>query len=711
MITGALAAIALALSPGAAIGAEGGASASELGSQLQPLRTADRGEVGTARRAGVTIEGGRALVEVYVSGGLGSAERILERSGMKVAATARNPLPVLEGWLPLDRLGAGARLGATDAILPVMGGGVDVGAVTSQGVAAHNIPAAISALGVDGRGIDVGVISDSIDQVPPDGGIDDSQSSGDLPPDPRVQVLLDDTDPAVTDEGRAMAEIVYDEAPGVDRILFSSGTTAGPIEKAASIDALVANGANVIADDIFYLSEPFFQDGTISQAVDRAKAAGVAYFASAGNRARQSYESTYRNSGGLHDFDPGAPVDTRNCFTANTPTNGFILVALQWDERWGGAQTDLDLRLVTTTGVELASSTTDNIATGLPREIASFENLGPPLQVCVEIRRFAGAATPFMKWIQHDNYHPAPVPEIDTQSNTINPDAASARGSLAVAAVAANDSDLDTPEMFSSRGPSTRFFDAAGNRLATPEVRINPDLAAADRVSTTVPGFSTFLGTSAAAPSAAGIAALLHSANPNATVNEIYAQMTDPANAIDCTLNAAVPDPDCGAGFSLADRAAAGLDRSGAVVSSSLDPAQPNGRRGWYTRDVAVNLSATDAQSPVESSSGCGSATVSTDGVQTFSCSAVSGGGPGTGSVTVKRDATPPKKPKIKGFRKGVPLPPKRKLKCKSKDATSGLATCRIKGYSAKPGKHKLTAIATDKAGLQAKRKLKYSVP
>jgi hypothetical protein len=625
---------------------------------------------------------------------------------------------VLEGWLSLDGLAAAARLGTTDAILPVMGGGTDVGAVTSAGVGAHNIPAAITALGTSGAGIDVGVISDSIDQV--GGGVNTSQASGDLPPDPKVNVLADG-DPSDSDEGRAMAEIIFDEAPGLSSILFSSGTATGSVGKAASIDALVANGADVIADDIFYLSEPMFQDGTVSQAVDRAKAANVAYFASAGNRARQSYESTYRDSGsgGLHDFDPGAGTDTRSCFTGTVPTGGFMLISLQWDERWGGATTNLDLRITNSAGTVLASSTTDNIATGIPLESAFFFNGGGAVGPCVEITRVAGAGTPFMKWIEHDNYGPTPVPEFDTASNTINPDAASATGSMSVAAVDVADGGHDTPENFSSRGPNTRFFDAAGNRLASPEVRPNPDLAAADGVATSVPGFSTFFGTSAATPSAAGIAALLRSANPNATVNEVYAQMSAPANAIDCTATAGVPDVDCGAGFILADLAGAALDKTPVVVSlAGVDPATPDGKNGWYTKDVTVTFSVTDPESPIEVP--CPPVVVNTDGVQTITCNALSGGGPGTASSpAIMRDAKPPKKPKAKGIKNNQtfsralhakPLPPKSKVKCKSSDATSGLDSCKIKGYKKSKGKHTLKLTATDKAGNKSKAKVKYKV-
>ena len=103
------------------------------------------------------------------------------------------------------------------------------------------------------------------------------------------------------------------------------------------------------------------------------------------------------------------------------------------------------------------------------------------------------------------------IAEFPTNSNAINPDAASANGSLAVAA--SQYTTPTTPEPFSSRGPSiTRRFDKNGVPLGSPEVRTKPQLDAADGVSTTLPGNSglnPFFGTSAATPSAAGIAALI----------------------------------------------------------------------------------------------------------------------------------------------------------------------------------------------------------
>ena len=50
----------------------------------------------------------------------------------------------------------------------------------------------------------------------------------------------------------------------------------------------------MIVDDVSYFAEPFFMDGMIAQAVDIVAARGVAYFSSAGNQARHSYENEFR---------------------------------------------------------------------------------------------------------------------------------------------------------------------------------------------------------------------------------------------------------------------------------------------------------------------------------------------------------------------------------------------------------------------------------
>jgi hypothetical protein len=194
----------------------------------------------------------------------------------------------------------------------------------------------------------------------------------------------------------------------------------------------------------------------------------------------------------------------------------------------------------------------------------------------------------------------------------------------------------------------------------------------------------------------------------------VTAIMKNPANTIDCTATAGKPDVDCGYGFLLAERAVAqALDPTPPGLTPIVNPAAPNGKNGFYTSNVAVAWNVSEPGSPIAGLVGCGSSAVTTDGSRTLTCAATSAGGTATRSVTIRRDASPPTKPKIKGIKakkyKRSKLPKKSKIKCTSSDPTSGV-TCKVRGYSKKKGKRKLTATATNGAGLISKKTLKYRV-
>ena len=93
----------------------------------------------------------------------------------------------------------------------------------------------------------------------------------------------------------------------------------------------------------------------------------------------------------------------------------------------------------------------------------------------------------------------------------------------------------NTNETFSSDGPRKIFYSADGSIITPGNLLFatnggltlqKPDLAAADGISTHTPGFLPFFGTSAAAPHAAAIAALVRSARPTYTVAQVKAAMT-----------------------------------------------------------------------------------------------------------------------------------------------------------------------------------------
>ena len=81
-------------------------------------------------------------------------------------------------------------------------------------------------------------------------------------------------------------------------------------------------------------------------------------------------------------------------------------------------------------------------------------------------------------------------------------------------------------------------------------------------------------------------------------------------------------------------------DTSPPVITPSVSGTL--GSSGWYTSDVVVSWTVTDAESPVESSS-CAPVSVTSDTAgTTFSCSATTAGGTASSSITIKRDTTAP---------------------------------------------------------------------
>ena len=76
----------------------------------------------------------------------------------------------------------------------------------------------------------------------------------------------------------------------------------------------------MIVDDIIYFADNLFSDGIVAQAADIAVARGAAYFSSAGNDARLSYESAWREtavatSGGFDLFRLSHPKGAPQAFS------------------------------------------------------------------------------------------------------------------------------------------------------------------------------------------------------------------------------------------------------------------------------------------------------------------------------------------------------------------------------------------------------------
>ncbi|MEM7411772.1 MAG: S8 family serine peptidase [Myxococcota bacterium] len=422
------------------------------------------------------------------------------------------------------------------------------GSVTSEGLAAMGVdrlPASTI-----GRGVSVGLLADSFDCV--GGGRDTDIETGDLPAE--TTVLADLATAGCIDEGRALAQVVHDVAPGA-RLGFHTAFR-GQADFANGIEALASEFvADVIVDDVVYADEPFFQDGVIARAVDTVNDWGVRYVSAAGNSGRRSYEGPFRDSGQTgffepigptrrHDFDPGPDVDVFLQITV--AANSEAIVILQWNEPFASASTadpaqgalsDYDLLIYDTEDPVVferfqpddvvARSTAFNVG-GDAVEAALVRNpTDAPLVLFLGIERFLGPGFdgPDVDLVKLVVQGALTIDEHDTQSGT-SYGHANAAGALAIGAAAY----FETPafgvsppllEPFSSAGGVALRRDSEGNALPEPLVRETPDLVGPDGVNNTVlfgdsevddDDFPNFFGTSAAAPHVAGVAALLQGA-------------------------------------------------------------------------------------------------------------------------------------------------------------------------------------------------------
>ncbi len=475
---------------------------------------------GLLRQTGPVVRSGYVLVEaVSVAADGKQLLADLRARGLRGGAVAGARV---SGRMPVSALPALQNLPSLRQLRPGTEARTRVGSVTSQGDQAQRSDIARNQFGLSGQGVKVGILSDSYDRL---GTAANGVATGDLPPDVEVVAESERPAPDNTDEGRGMAEIVHDVAPGAG-IAFATAN-GGEAVFAQNIRRLRDAGCDIIVDDIIYLAEPFFENGVVAQAVNEVSRGGTVYFSAAGNNAQQSYEAPFRPSGRLlgggeaHAFGPNAA--TQNITIA---PGGTFSPILQWDDPFfsangvRGAATDLDLYILFNNAV-VASSTGDNLGGDPVEGIVGLTNItSDPLTVQVVIVRFAGPNPGRVKYV---NFGDRPLGvQFDTQSSTLVGHANTTEA-IAVAAAAYFNTPPFNPslstavvENFSALGGTPLLFGRGGRRLAQPRVLLKPDLTGPDRGNTTFfggfdpegDGFPNFAGTSAAAPHVAAVAAL-----------------------------------------------------------------------------------------------------------------------------------------------------------------------------------------------------------
>ena len=645
--------------------------------------------------------------------------------GLKYPAVYSNDVG---GWLPVTQINAAAARAELHSIRAAMSHTSAV-QVTSQGDFAQGTSSLRSTYpSLNGTGVTVGILSDSFNcygvydkpgsGVPATGtqgyapfgfASDDAafdEANGYLPASVNV---LEEAQPSCTqygqpyqlpfaDEGRAMMQIVHDVAPGAALAFYTAANTEADF--ANGIGALASAGATVIADDVGYFDEPFFQDGIVAQAIDTVAAKGVVYVTAAGNNGNNSYENTAPSFATLSSTAPtagqyllnfdasGATTTTALPVTIPPLVPGeFLGLIVEWDQPYvtgapesGGASSSINLCVTGASGylvTSLDSNSTNLTCTGLNAthsdalqvlilgNPANAAGNTPSTKVEVQIALANGSPAPGrIKLVVADDGAGSTIDSFATNSPTLQGHR-SATGAAAVAAAffAQTPRCGTSPavlESYSSEGGDPILFSATGARLTTPELRQKPDFTGPDGVTTSFFGFpladssvadtssisecqndSTYLnffGTSAATPHAAGAAALLRQASPALSATQIFQFLSGSAAA----MGASTPNYDSGYGFIQVDAAMALVPPGAPVLqlTASSITVGASTTLSW----LAVNSSACTASGSwggSQKTSGSRSVAPAAPGTYSYTLACTSAAGVHSSSATLTVQAAP----------------------------------------------------------------------
>lgn len=416
------------------------------------------------------------------------------------------------------------------------------GKIITEGDKALKANIARELFNVEGIGVKVGIISTSFNSQ---NKLSDDVTSDELPgennPDGKttpVQILkdLEQDSSFADDEGRALAQIVHDVAPGAELSFhtFIGGDGKDPLKTndssyAEAVNSLVESGVDVIVDDAQFPTT-IFQDGEAAQAVDKAVAEGVVYVPAAGNNGNISYESEFHPGESFsienttfeaHDFDPGNKIDLFQ--DIQVPEEGTTInPLLSWDEPIDNANAAYEMFLLSSP--ELPNENNILSVSTIPSEEALDDSLrelsyepkkGEDLYLLIAKQTDSDSTSSSnqIKWISTANGSDRTtdyeyIDEDAVNSTVFGP--ANTEGAITVGA-----SDIENPlqpREYSSQGGSPILFDKQGNRLSESIIKEKPNVFAPDGVSTafsTETAFNPFNGTSAAAPHVAGVVALM----------------------------------------------------------------------------------------------------------------------------------------------------------------------------------------------------------
>jgi subtilisin family serine protease len=472
----------------------------------------------SATATGLRLEHGRLQVRVSVQAG--AAEEVsagVAALGGEVTGRS-DDADHLQAWLPLGALGAlAARPDVTmirrpalahaleDDLLPA--GLVSGGVLAAQADAWH-------AKGHRGQGVRLGII---------DIGFRGYQSllGGELPGQVVVRNFVDGQSDAQVDgtssHGTACAEIVHDMAPEAALYLAKIATDIDLFEAVAWLRDVAR--VQIISTSLGWFNlSPGDGTGPLAQLASSVEAAGMLWVTAAGNMRQVHWGGPWLDTDGDLKLNFALGQNWNQLVVGGSaliPAGRAISIYLRWSD-WTAVNQDYDLYLLRWTNYsiwEIIASSTDS-QTGAPgqtpTEYVYSLTFGEPTGYVFAIQRIRGSAP-----VQFEAFAPGASsisPRTAARSLTNLADAAAV---LTVGAV-----HVESPyphQPYSSEGPTNGPGGVASG--GNPK----PDLAAYDGVMTA--SWGAFYGASAGTPHVAGAAAILRSAYPSWTMQQVRSML------------------------------------------------------------------------------------------------------------------------------------------------------------------------------------------
>lgn len=343
--------------------------------------------------------------------------------------------------------------------------------------------------------------------------------------------------------GTAAAAVVARTAPGADLHLAAVDS---PADYRRAVTWLVASDVDVIVAPVSFYGTPGDGSALVARYANWATRRGVVFVAPTGNLAGSHWQGRYQggtvggiDDGGTNEDDTGDDLLRFGNVTRNylAGRGGRATVWLSWDPSRAGANFTAELYRHDGNGTVLVARSQPYAADGVPNEriVARLEGgtyyvvvRGPPNATGTRVRLVS--------------------PTHRLQSTTAAGSLVAPATGQGVVGVGAYDRSADRVEPYSSRGP-------------TADGRLGVDLVAPSRHA--VAGYDApFVGSSAAAPYAGALAALVLDAEPGLS-----------PRAVEFRLERAAVDVGPGGTDAVSGH---GLVRPGRVVTGRIGPGASN---------------------------------------------------------------------------------------------------------------------------------------